>query len=72
MLPMQDPALALKELERAAKCRMRGLYLATNVNNVELDEKRFWDIYGNARSSAGRSTFTRWTRSVRTARRGTT
>jgi aminocarboxymuconate-semialdehyde decarboxylase len=25
---------------------MRGLYLATNVNNVELDDKSFWDIYG--------------------------
>ena len=47
MLPMQDPALALKELERAAKLPgMRGLYLATNVNNVELDDERFWGIYG--------------------------
>jgi aminocarboxymuconate-semialdehyde decarboxylase len=47
MLPMQDPALALKELERAAKLPgLRGLYLATNVNGLELDEKRFWDIYG--------------------------
>ena len=47
MLPMQDPWLALKELERAARLPgMRGLYLATNVNNVELDDKSFWDIYG--------------------------
>jgi len=47
MLPMQDPALALKELERAAKLPgMRGLYLATNVNGFELDDKRFWDVYG--------------------------
>jgi aminocarboxymuconate-semialdehyde decarboxylase len=47
MLPMQDPALAMKELERAAKLPgMRGLYLATNVNNLELDEKQFWDVYG--------------------------
>jgi len=46
MLPMQDPALALKELDRAAKLPgMRGLYLATNVNGVDLDDKRFWDIY---------------------------
>ena len=46
MLPMQDPALALKELERAAKLPgMRGLYLATNVNGFELDEKQFWDVY---------------------------
>lgn len=45
-LPMQAPELALKELERAAKLPgMRGLYLATNINGLELDEKRFWDVY---------------------------
>src|SRR2546421_9660405 len=42
MLPMQSPDLALKELERASKLPgMRGLYLSTNVNNLELDEKQF-------------------------------
>jgi len=46
MLPMQDPAAALKELERAAKLPgIRGLYLATNVNGLELDEKQYWDVY---------------------------
>ena len=46
MLPMQDPALALKELERAAKLPgLRGLYLATNIAGTELDDKRYWDIY---------------------------
>jgi len=46
MVPMQSPALALKELERAAKLPgMRGMYLATNVNGSELDEKAFWDVY---------------------------
>ncbi len=46
MLPMQAPDLALKELERAAKLPgMKGMYLATNVNYDELDEKRFWDVY---------------------------
>jgi aminocarboxymuconate-semialdehyde decarboxylase len=46
MIPMQDAALALKELERASKLEgMRGLYLATSVDSVELDDKRFWDIY---------------------------
>jgi aminocarboxymuconate-semialdehyde decarboxylase len=45
-LPMQAPDLALKELERAAKLPgMKGMYLATNVNTDELDEKRFWDVY---------------------------
>jgi aminocarboxymuconate-semialdehyde decarboxylase len=46
MLPMQAPELALKELERCAKLPgMRGLYVATNINGADLDEKRFWDVY---------------------------
>ncbi|HXM83338.1 MAG TPA: amidohydrolase family protein [Burkholderiales bacterium] len=46
ILPMQAPELALRELERAAKLPgMRGMYLATNVNGAELDEKQFWDLY---------------------------
>ena len=45
-LPMQAPALALAELERAAKLPgMKGLYLATNVNGENLDEQKFWDVY---------------------------
>src|SRR3954471_21183643 len=33
MIPMQDPILALKELERASKLPgMRGLYLATSID----------------------------------------
>ena len=46
MVPMQDPALALRELERAAKLPgMRGLYLATSIDGTELDDKRYWDVY---------------------------
>ena len=49
MLPMQAPELALQELERAAKLPgMRGVYMATNVNGLELNEKRFWDVYAKA------------------------
>src|SRR6266480_923827 len=49
ILPMQDTQLALRELERAAKLPgMRGMYLATNVNGVDLDEKQFWDVYARA------------------------
>src|SRR5258705_13526800 len=49
MLPMQAPELALKELERAAKLPgLRGLYLATHVNEANLDERRFWDVYAKA------------------------
>jgi aminocarboxymuconate-semialdehyde decarboxylase len=49
MLPMQAPELALKELERAAKLPgMRGMYLATHVNNIDLDDRQFWDVYAKA------------------------
>ena len=49
MLPMQAPELALKELERCAKLPgMRGLYVATNIEGADLDEKRFWDVYAKA------------------------
>ncbi|MGH8741593.1 MAG: amidohydrolase family protein, partial [Burkholderiales bacterium] len=45
-LPMQAPGLALRELERAAKLPgMHGMYLATNVNGRELDEKALWEVY---------------------------
>jgi aminocarboxymuconate-semialdehyde decarboxylase len=46
MVPMQSPSHALEELERAAKLPgMKGLYLATNVNGLELDDRKFWDVY---------------------------
>jgi aminocarboxymuconate-semialdehyde decarboxylase len=49
MLPMQAPDLALKELERAAKLPgMRGMYLATHVNGIDLDDRQFWDVYAKA------------------------
>jgi aminocarboxymuconate-semialdehyde decarboxylase len=48
-LPMQAPDIALKELERCAKLPgLCGLYLATNINGAELDEKRFWEVYAKA------------------------
>ena len=46
MLPMQAPDLALKELERAAKLPgMRAVYMATNINGTDLDDKSFWPVY---------------------------
>src|SRR5258706_5898980 len=51
ILPMQAPERALAELERCAKLPgVRGVYLATNINGADLDEKRFWDIYAKAES----------------------
>ena len=45
-LPMQAPDLAVKELERAAKLPgVRGVYLATHVNNKNLDDKSFFPVY---------------------------
>src|SRR5262249_35233511 len=39
--PMQAPELAVREVERAAKLPgMKGLYLATNINGTDLDDKR--------------------------------
>lgn len=49
MLPMQAPERALAELERCAKLPgMRGVYLATNINGADLDERQFWDVYAKA------------------------
>jgi aminocarboxymuconate-semialdehyde decarboxylase len=46
MVPMHAPELAVKELERASKLPgIKGMYLATNVNGDELDERKFWDVY---------------------------
>src|SRR3989442_10911228 len=46
MVPMHAPELALRELERASRLPgIKGMYLATNVNGEELDEKKFWDVY---------------------------
>lgn len=49
MLPMQAPELAVKELGRAATLPgMRGMYLATHVNETNLDDRKFWDVYAKA------------------------
>ena len=68
------PSSRVKELERAAKLPgMKGMYLATNVNGEELDEKQ---VLGRLRQVRGarldRSSCIRSTPSARTARRSTT
>ncbi len=46
MLPLQDPELALRELERASKLPgLRGVMMATAINGKNLDEKAFFPIY---------------------------
>lgn len=49
MLPMQDPARALAELERAAKLPgIRGAYMGTNVGGRELSDPTFFPIFARA------------------------
>jgi aminocarboxymuconate-semialdehyde decarboxylase len=45
-LPLQSPALALKELERAAEIPgMCCAYSAMHVNGTNIDHRSFWPIY---------------------------
>jgi aminocarboxymuconate-semialdehyde decarboxylase len=45
-LPMQNPKLALEELERAAKLPgVKGVYLATAVRDRELSDRSFFPVY---------------------------
>jgi len=46
MLPMQDPGLAVLELDRVAMLPgIRGIYMATHINGKNLDEKDNWPVY---------------------------
>jgi aminocarboxymuconate-semialdehyde decarboxylase len=45
-LPMQNPTLALRELERAAKLPgIKGVYFATAVRDRELSDRSFFPVY---------------------------
>jgi aminocarboxymuconate-semialdehyde decarboxylase len=49
MLPMQDPSLAVQELDRAAKLPgIRGIYMATHINGRNLNQKEYWPVYARA------------------------
>lgn len=46
MLPLQDPKLALEELDRAAKLPgMRAINMGENVNGKNISDKSFWPIW---------------------------
>ena len=50
-LPMQDSALAAKELERCVKeLGFQGVEMGTHVNNINLDDPRFDPIWETAQS----------------------
>jgi aminocarboxymuconate-semialdehyde decarboxylase len=45
-LPMQNPKLALEELNRAAKLPgVKGVYLATGIRDRELSDRSFFPVY---------------------------
>lgn len=45
-VPMQAPELAVPELERASRLPgLRGIYMATSINGINLDEKKFFPVY---------------------------
>ncbi|MBI3509581.1 MAG: amidohydrolase [Bacteroidetes bacterium] len=44
-IPMQDAKLAVQELERCRKIGLRGIQIGTNVNQKNLDEPEFFEIF---------------------------
>lgn len=44
-VPMQDTAIAIKELERCKKIGLAGVQIGTNVNQLNLGEERFFDFF---------------------------
>lgn len=44
-VPMQDTALAIKELERCKEIGLTGVQIGTNVNQLNLGEERFFDFF---------------------------
>jgi aminocarboxymuconate-semialdehyde decarboxylase len=44
-VPMQDPKLAVKELERCKQIGLTGVEIGTNVNQLNLGELQFFDFF---------------------------
>jgi len=44
-VPMQDTALAIKELERCKQIGLAGVQIGTNVNQINLGEPQFFDLF---------------------------
>lgn len=47
-LPLQDPAAAVRELERAIGIGLRGGTLFTHINGAALDGEAYWPVYEKA------------------------
>jgi aminocarboxymuconate-semialdehyde decarboxylase len=44
-VPLQDPALAIKELERCRQIGLVGVQIGTNINQLNLGESRYFDFF---------------------------
>jgi aminocarboxymuconate-semialdehyde decarboxylase len=44
-VPMQDTKLAVQELERCMKLGYKGIQIGSNINNINLNDERFFDLY---------------------------
>jgi aminocarboxymuconate-semialdehyde decarboxylase len=44
-LPMQDTELAVQELERCKKIGLQGIQIGSNINDLNLNEDRFYPIF---------------------------
>lgn len=44
-IPMQDATLAIQELKRCKEIGMKGVQIGTNVNQKNLDEPQFFEIF---------------------------
>ncbi|MBX2966214.1 MAG: amidohydrolase [Cyclobacteriaceae bacterium] len=44
-LPMQDTELAVQELERCKKIGLQGIQIGSNINDLNLNEDRFFPIF---------------------------
>lgn len=44
-LPMQDTELAVQELERCKKIGLQGVQIGSNINDLNLNEERFFPVF---------------------------
>lgn len=44
-IPMQSPKLAIKELERCKKIGLKGIQIGTNINQENLNEEKYFEIF---------------------------
>jgi aminocarboxymuconate-semialdehyde decarboxylase len=49
---MQDPALAIRELERCREIGLAGVQIGTNVNQLNLGEPQFFEFFGACEEQA--------------------